>query len=77
MDIHLVPPRNHCVNTAKRAIATFKEHFIVGLATINRNCLLQLWDEFLHQDELTLNLLCFALCDPSKSANEEVHGPYD
>ncbi len=77
MDIQLVPPHNHQVNAAERAIATFKEHFIVGLATVNKNCPLQLWDEFLHQFELTLNLLHFSPRDPSKSANKEVHGPYD
>jgi hypothetical protein len=77
MDIYLVPPHNHQVNAAERAIATFKEHFIVGLATVDRNCPLQLWDEFLHQVELTLNFLCFSCRDPNKSANEEVHGPYD
>ena len=77
MDIHLVPPHNHRVNAAERAIATFKEHFITDLATVDRNCPLQLWDKFLHQVKLTLNLLCFSCCDLSKSANEEVHGPYD
>jgi hypothetical protein len=77
MNIHLVPPHNHQVNVAERAIATFKEHFIAGLATVNKNCPLQLWDEFLHQVKLTLNLLCFSRYDPSRSANEEVHGPYD
>jgi hypothetical protein len=76
MEIHLVPPHNHWVNAAK-AIATFKEHFIVGLATVDRNCPLQLWDEFLHQVKLTLILLHFSLRDPSKSVNEVVHGPYD
>jgi hypothetical protein len=77
MDIHLVPPRNHQVNAAKRAIATFKEHFIAGLATVDKNCHQQLWDEFLHQVELTLNFLCFSHRDPSKSAKKEVHSPYD
>jgi hypothetical protein len=77
MDIHLVPPHNHHLNAAQRAIATFKEHFIVGLAMVSRNCPLQLWDEFLHQVELTLNLLCFSHHDPSKSANKEVKGSYD
>jgi hypothetical protein len=57
MGIHLVPPHNHRVNTAKRAIATFNEHFISALATVNRNCLLQLWDDFLPEVELPLNLL--------------------
>ncbi len=49
----------------------------MGLAIVNRNCPLQLWDEFLHQVELTLNPLHFSRPDPSKSANKEVHGPYD
>jgi hypothetical protein len=58
MDIHLIPPHNHRVDAAKRTIArTFKEHFITALATVDRNCLLKLWDDFLPQVELTLNLL--------------------
>jgi hypothetical protein len=73
VDIHLVPPHNHHVNATKCLIATFKEHFIMGLATVNRNCPLQLWDKFLQQVELTLNLLCFSCRDPSKSANKEVN----
>jgi hypothetical protein len=60
MDIHLVPPHNHRVNAAERAIATFKEHFISALATVDKNCPLQLWDDFLPQVELTLNLLRFS-----------------
>ncbi len=31
----------------------------------------------LHQVKLTLNLLCFSPHDPSKSANKEVHVPYE
>ncbi len=77
MDIHLVPAHNHQVNAAKCAIATFKEQFITGLATVNRNYPLQLWDDFLQQVELTPNLLHFSCRDPRKSANKEVHGPYD
>jgi hypothetical protein len=57
MGIHLVPPHNHQVNGAERAITTFKEHFISALATVNKNCPLQLWDYVLPQVELTLNLL--------------------
>ncbi len=66
MNVHLVPPHNHRINVAERAIATFKEHFITGLATVDKNCLLQLWDEFLPQIELTLNLLCFFLMQPQQ-----------
>ncbi len=60
MNAHLVPPHNHLGNATECAIATFKEHFIMGLATVDKDCPLQLWDEFLPQIELTLNLLCFS-----------------
>jgi hypothetical protein len=76
MDI-LVPPHNHRVNAAEHAIATFKEHFISALATVDKDCLLQLWDNFLPQVELTLNLLRVSRKDPTKSANEEVNGKFD
>ena len=56
MDIQLVPPHNHCVNAAERAIIFFKEYFVAALATVDMLCLLQLWDKFLPQGELTLNL---------------------
>jgi hypothetical protein len=77
MNVHLVPPCNHHVNAAEHAIATFKEHFIAGLATVDKNCPLQLWDECLPQIELTLNLLCFSQRSPSRSANKEVNGCFD
>ena len=41
------------------------------------NCPLQLWDEFLPQVELTLNLLRFSRCNPRISANHELYGPFD
>ena len=41
------------------------------------NCPLQLWDEFLLQVELTLNMLCFSRQNPKKSANQEVYGNFD
>jgi hypothetical protein len=75
--IHQIQQDEHSPCPSPHAIATFKEHFIMGLATVNRNCLLQLWDEFLHQVKLTLNLFSVSCPDPSKSANKEVHSPYD
>ena len=77
LNIQLVPPHNHRVNAAERAIATFKEHFVAALATIDMNCPLQLWDEFLPQVELTLNLLRFSRRNPLISANNELYGPFD
>jgi hypothetical protein len=77
MNVHLVPPHNHRVDAAEHAIASFKEHFIAGLATVHKDCPLQLWDEFLPQIKLTLNLLCFSRRNPSRSANKEVNGRFD
>ncbi len=72
-----MPPHNHRANAAEQAIATFKEHFIAALATVNQLCPLQLWDEFLPQVELTLNMLCFSRCNPKISANQEVYGAFN
>jgi hypothetical protein len=77
MNIQLVPPHNHQVNAAEQAIATFKEHFITALATVDMLCPLQLWDEFLPQVELTLNLLRFSRQDPTVSTNQELYGAFN
>jgi hypothetical protein len=77
VNIQLTPPHNHQANATKHAIATFKEHFIAALATIDILCPLQLWDEFLPQVELTLNMLHFSWKNPKKSANQEIYGSFD
>jgi hypothetical protein len=77
INIQLVPPHNHRVNAAERAIATFKYHFIAALATVDMHCPLQLWDEFLLQVELTLHMLRFSQWNPNRSANQEVYGSFD
>jgi hypothetical protein len=77
INIQLVPPHNHQANAAERAIATFKEHFIAAFATVDQLCPLQLWDEFLPQVELTLNMLRFSRRNPKISANQEVYGAFD
>jgi hypothetical protein len=74
MDIYLIPPHNHQVNEAGHVIATFKEHFISALATVDKDCPRQLWDNFLWQVELTLNLIRFSRRDPTKLANKEKNG---
>ncbi len=75
--IKLVPPHNHRVNAAERAIATFKDHFIAHLATMDPACPIQLWDEFLPQVELTLNMLRFSRRTQHKSAHEELSGKFN
>ncbi len=77
INIQLIPPHIHCVNAAERAITTFKDHFIAALATMDTHCPLQLWDEFLLQVKLILNMLCFSQQNPNKSANQEVYSSFD
>ena len=52
-----VPPKEHRVNSAKRAIRTFKNHIFAILASVDTNYPLSEWDRLLPQDVLTLNLL--------------------
>ncbi len=77
INIQLVPPHKHRANAAEQAIATFKEHFIAALATVDQLCSLQLLDEFLPQVELTLNMLRFSRRNPKISANQEVYGSFN
>jgi hypothetical protein len=73
----LVEPHNHRVNAAERAIQTFKAHFISALATTDSAFQLQLWDRLTPQVVSTLNMLRPSRIDPTMSAYEAVHGPYD
>ena len=41
--LQLVEPHNHRVNTAERAIQTFKNHTIAGLSTCDENFTIILW----------------------------------
>jgi hypothetical protein len=77
IDIQLVSPHNPQANAAKHVIATIKKHFIAALATIDKLYPLYLWDEFLPQVKLTLNMLCFSWRNPKKSANQEVYGSFE
>ncbi len=73
----LLKPNNHRVNAAEHAIQTFKAHFISALATTDSHFPLQLWDQLTPQVETTLNMLHSSRIDPSMSAYEAVHGPYN
>ena len=77
VDWQLVEPDNHRVNAAERAIQTFKNHFLAGLATVDRAFPLQLWCYLLFQAEMTLNMLRTSRTDPSKSAYEILEGAFD
>ena len=53
----LVPPSNHRENNTYRAIQTFKNHFIAGLCSVDKDFHLQLRDRILQQATISLNFL--------------------
>ena len=63
----------HRRNMAEHAIHTFKAHFLVTLAGTCAQLPKFLWDQLLEQAEITINLMCQATSDPSKSAREYFH----
>jgi hypothetical protein len=73
----LVPPDMHRRNRAEHAIRTFKDHFLAILAGIDATFPPYLWDLFLPQTELTLNLLRQSTINPWISAWEFFQGSFD
>lgn len=73
----LVPPHVHRRTAAERAIRTFKNHFIAGLCSVDKNFPIHLWDRLLVQAELSLNLLRGSRMNSKLSAWEQLHGAFD
>ena len=72
-----VPPKEHRVNAAERAIRTFKNHFVATLCTVDSHFPLSEWDRLLPQTTLTLNLLRSSRIHPSLSAHASLFGNFD
>ena len=73
----LVPPNIHRRNAAKRAIETWKDHFIAGLSSLHPEFPLMEWDRLTYQAMLTLNLLRNAPVNPKLSAWEYIFGRFN
>jgi hypothetical protein len=73
----LVPPHQHRRNAAERAIRTFKNHFLAGLATCHPDFPIREWDRLLQQAELTINLLRNSRLNPKLSAWAFLFGNHD
>ena len=72
-----VPPKEHRVNAAERAIRTLKNHFVSILCTVDAKFPLTEWDRLLPQATLTLNLLRSSRIHPSLSAYASLFGNFD
>jgi hypothetical protein len=77
MKYQLVPPHCRRRNTAERAIRTFKEHFVAGLASVEPDFPINLWHRLISQAEITLNLLRTSRLYPQLSAADRFHGQID
>ena len=60
-----MPPKIHRRNAAERAIQTFKNHFLAGIATYNPKFPINEWDRLFQQAER--NILPFSV------GREEIH----
>ena len=67
IDWQLATPYLHRTNAAERAIRTFKNHFLAGLATTHPNFPISEWDKLLPQTIITLNLLRNSRVNPKLS----------
>ena len=72
-----MPPKIHRRNAAERAIQTFKNHFLAGIATYNPKFPINEWDRLLQQAEITLNLLRQSRQNAKLSAYSYLFGPYN
>jgi hypothetical protein len=77
VEYQLVTPHCHRRNSAERAIHTFKEHFFSGLASVDPDFPLHLWDHILPQAGMTLNLLGKSRQHPQLYAISHYHGMVD
>ena len=72
-----VPLHIYQYNAAERAIRSFKNHFLSGLAMADSNFPIRLWDTLLQQAEITLNLMRTSRLNPLMSAYCQLGGPFD
>lgn len=73
----LAPPGMHRTIIAERAIRTYKNHLLAGLATCHPNYPIREWDRILVQSELTLNLLRNSRINPKLSSWAYLFGNHD
>jgi hypothetical protein len=77
VNFQLVPPHSHQRNAAKRAIQTWKAHFITILSSTNPNVSLHLWCRLINQVSLTLNLLRPSRINLKLSSKAQLNGQFD
>ena len=77
VDFQLVPPHLHQTSAVKRAIATFKDHFIAGLDITDQAFPMHFWSRLLPQATKTLNFLRPSRLNPKVSAEAILNGSFN
>ena len=77
LDYELVPKGQHRRNIAEKAIQTWKAHTIGVHSGLSAKCPLSLWDKFLPQIDMQVNLLRFSNVAPNVCAWTVLHGAYN
>ena len=77
VDWQLATPYLHRTNAAERAIFTFKNHFLAGLATTHPDLPISEWDRLLQQAVITLALLRNSRVNSKLSAHAYLLSPYN
>ena len=77
MRYQLVPPNDHRLNIAERAIQTAKSHIVSVLCGINPNFPMHLWDLLIPQMEIQLNLQRQSRTVPKVLAYAHHYGTYN
>ena len=72
----LVPPHIQIINSVERFIQYFKEDFISGLSSTQRDFPLHIWCQIHPHASLTLNLLRKSHMNPILSGYTQLHGEF-
>ena len=73
----LFPPHIHCINSSERAVRSFKEHFISGLACTHNYFPLHIWCRLLPHASLAINLLRQSRMNQILSGYDQLHGGFN
>lgn len=73
----LVPPHQHRRNATERAIRTYENHLLAGIATCDPDYPIREWDRLLEQADLTLNILRTSRINPQLSAWVYLNGNHN
>ena len=77
MTYEWVLPRDHWRNITEKGIQVAKAHLILLICRVNKNFPIHIWDRFLPQIEMDLNMLWPWKLVPTISAWVHLHGQHD